>query len=278
MYFSVGISQDDKFNGRLPLVLLNNSMEENINKAAEMGFKGAEIFAYDADALDIAGAVKYAASKGVKISGFCSYPVVVAKGYTVVNPDRELEEGARKFLMTLLEKGADYHLPISIGSFRGKRGALTADEYKERIAENLKPCLDLAERTGNYLSIEAISRDATDWGHTVREILEFIDYVGSPALKLNYDTFHAHVNERNQYDAIKLAGDKVGVVHITDSDRWYPGHAQIDFLPVMMALTEIGYDASCSFEYMANPDPISAASLGLKYCEAAKAMAEVRLK
>ena len=65
--------------------------------------------------------------------------------------------------------------------------------------------------------------------------------VGSPALKLHLDTFHMNIEEKNQADAIRKAGKKLGHFHACGSDRGTPGGDHIDWPGIAKALKQVGY-------------------------------------
>jgi sugar phosphate isomerase/epimerase len=73
------------------------------------------------------------------------------------------------------------------------------------------------------------------------------------------DTFHLNIEERDPAAAVRLAGERLGYIHFADSNRLSPGSGHIDFVPVLRALEEIGYQGSLSVECLPLPDGETAA-------------------
>jgi sugar phosphate isomerase/epimerase len=72
------------------------------------------------------------------------------------------------------------------------------------------------------------------------------------------DTFHMNIEEASLADAYRDSAGVLQHVHFADSDRTAPGGAHIDFVPIVDALVEIGYDKYISFELLpALADPFS---------------------
>ena len=89
--------------------------------------------------------------------------------------------------------------------------------------------------------VEPINRYETDFVNRCEEGLELLDEVGGDGVKLLLDTFHMNIEERDLPDAIALAGDRLGYVHMVDSNRHAPGLGHVDFDGVLAALAQIDY-------------------------------------
>jgi D-psicose/D-tagatose/L-ribulose 3-epimerase len=67
-------------------------------------------------------------------------------------------------------------------------------------------------------------------------------------VKLHLDTFHMNIEEANPAAAIRLAGDRLGYVHIGESNRGYLGDGVINFDLIFDALLDINYRHDIVFE------------------------------
>jgi len=72
--------------------------------------------------------------------------------------------------------------------------------------------------------------------------------VGSRALKLHLDTFHANIEEKHQDEAIRRAGKHLGHIHASGVDRGTPGNDHMDWKGIAGALKAIGYRGDVSIE------------------------------
>jgi sugar phosphate isomerase/epimerase len=58
---------------------------------------------------------------------------------------------------------------------------------------------------------------------------------------LHMDTHSMIIEDANLPAAIRYSADTMGYVHVSDSNRLYPGGGNVDFMAVMEALDDIGY-------------------------------------
>jgi D-psicose/D-tagatose/L-ribulose 3-epimerase len=57
-----------------------------------------------------------------------------------------------------------------------------------------------------------------------------------------YDTFHAHIEEKDPAAALRECADVLVHVHLSESDRSTPGAGQVAWSDTFDAIREIGYD------------------------------------
>jgi D-psicose/D-tagatose/L-ribulose 3-epimerase len=57
-----------------------------------------------------------------------------------------------------------------------------------------------------------------------------------------YDTFHAHIEEKNPADALSACADVLVHVHFSENDRSTPGAGQVAWDETFAALRSIDYD------------------------------------
>ena len=76
-----------------------------------------------------------------------------------------------------------------------------------------------------------------------------------------------NIEEPDCAESIQKAGDKVGHIHVADSDRWYPGNAHYDFESTFKALMDIGYMGAVALESFQYPDMETAARRSLEFIQ-----------
>jgi fructoselysine 3-epimerase len=72
--------------------------------------------------------------------------------------------------------------------------------------------------------------------------------VDSPNVKLMFDTIHAMYRNEVPTDYVYRMGKDLRYVHISDIDRLPPGQGRGDFVGLVQALNDIGYDGFLSME------------------------------
>jgi len=177
-----------------------------------------------------------------------------------MGPDRDLRGTAQqqrmglKYMKKLIDQMVVLDCPSLIGpvySAVGRADAVPPAEYKKQwkaVVSNLRVLCDYAERKGRQVCLEPLNRFETDFINTCDQGLRMLRDVGSPALRLHLDTFHMNIEEKNQGEAIRKAGKRLGHFHACGSDRGTPGHDHIDWKPIAAALKAIKYKGDVVIE------------------------------
>lgn len=136
-----------------------------------------------------------------------------------------------------------FHSPV--GFLPGRRR--TDDEWKWEI-EALAELGDHAKKVDVVLAVEPLNRFETYFLNTAADGARLCAEVNHPNVGLLYDTFHAHIEEKDQAAAIRTAGRHIRHFHSCENDRGTPGSGQVDWPAVFPALREIGYDGALVIE------------------------------
>lgn len=111
--------------------------------------------------------------------------------------------------------------------YSGARNGHTLNHARRLFASALRELLPLAEESGVVLAVEPMHAGcADDWTFltTLDEALALIDSLGSPYLKLAFDTYHLGHDQQNAARIAQIA-EHIAVVHLADS-RNLPCHEQ----------------------------------------------------
>ncbi|CAD0183875.1 L-ribulose 3-epimerase [Ruegeria sp. THAF57] len=133
--------------------------------------------------------------------------------------------------------GGPFHAPI--GHFTGS--GPTANEW-QRGAEAHRDMADTAAKRRMSLALEPLNRFETHFLNTSEQAAQYCELVGHPAFGIMYDTFHAHIEEKDQAQAISALSGHINVLHVSENDRGTPGTGQIDFGAVFSAVKKTGFD------------------------------------
>ena len=97
---------------------------------------------------------------------------------------------------------------------RGARRSPTATRNAGRSGnwwlETSKRSAAAPREKGVTFSVEPLNRFETDFINTCDQVLQLIEDVGSPALRVHLDTFHMNIEEKNSAAAIRKAGKTAG--------------------------------------------------------------------
>ena len=164
--------------------------------------------------------------------------------------------GAVPYQIELIKRGCEIlgvkHIVIHSGG-----EPLKEEEREERVAragEKLPLLADVAEKYGADICIEVLPR--TCLGRDSDEILAMLAY--DDRLRVCLDT--NHIFRESEVDFIRKVGKKIATTHISDRDdinerHWWPGEGIIDWVAVLDALDEIGYEGDWIYECSLGPKP-----------------------
>jgi hydroxypyruvate isomerase len=128
--------------------------------------------------------------------------------------------------------------------------------------ENLAWAAPQAAEAGVTLHVEALN--PTDWPDyfvsTTADALQIVTGADHPAVRLQYDVYHAFMNGEDVVAAVDELFPHIGHIQIADvPGRHEPGTGEIDFPGLFAALEELGYPGYIGLEY--RPSGESDASL-----------------
>ncbi|MFZ5808344.1 MAG: sugar phosphate isomerase/epimerase family protein [Chloroflexota bacterium] len=252
---------------RVPVALLEGSLEEKIHKAAQLGYDGVELITTDPTQVNPAHLKKELASRGLKVSAVASGGMAFAAGLTLLHSDPATASLANQRLYELIDLawkvGAEI---VTIGTFRG-RSVGDKERSLEILADILRQAGVYAAEKNVRLALEPLNRFEADLIHTTAEGLDFLGRIDHPAVGLLIDSFHVNIEERSwtqPYLQAMQAG-RLYYAHVGDNNRLAPGQGLIDFPAILQTLCQAGYDGWLSAELLAQPDADSAARLTAEY-------------
>ena len=251
------------------------SIEATIEKIASLGYTGIEILAdvphaWPAGLLpERKDSIRTALEKhGVAIANVNAFMMnAVADprqpywhpGWTDPDPHYRAirREHTKRALQLAHELGAP-HITTEPG------GELTSEQTWQQGAkifyDELMPCVEVAEKLNVGLLIEP------EPGLLIErfgQYLEFMDWIDSPAVGLNFDVGHAYCVSEDPQDWVAKMAKHTRHYHFEDiaatrvHKHLIPGHGAIDFRATIAAIAASGYDGWLTVElypYIDDPD------------------------
>lgn len=211
-------------------------------KLKAAGFDGVELPMFDGTAEHYRGVKAELDRHGLT----CSTVTVMNPDTNPISPDAAVRQAAVERLKWAIDMNGilgshtmcgPYHSPLGVFSGAGP----TTDE-KKRAADVLRKAAEFAQTANLTLAIEYLNRFECYFLTTARDALALVHDVGHPHFKCMYDTFHAHIEEKNQLAAIKTVAPVMAHVHISENDRGTPGTGQVHWDDAFRGLKAVGYD------------------------------------
>lgn len=108
---------------------------------------------------------------------------------------------------------------------------------------NMRKLADIAAKYGITLNMEVLNRFEGYLLNEAAEAVEYVKAVDRPNVKVMLDTFHMNIEEDSLVEAIRLAGNRLGHLHVGEANRRCPGPGgRIDWKAIGDVLKEINYN------------------------------------
>lgn len=217
-------------------------------KLKKMGYDGVELPIFDLDAKKFAALGKRLTDMGLERTG-----VTVRGG---ADDPMSLDEKIRaagvamnKAALDCCQAGGMTHLAgpfhSAIGVFSGS--GPTKPQWDAAV-RSMRETAEHAEKCGVTLAVEYLNRFEIYLLNTAVDAARFIKDVNHPRARMMYDTFHAHIEEKNVREAIRACADVTVHVHISENDRSTPGAGLVNWRETFQTLKETGYDGWLTVE------------------------------
>lgn len=126
------------------------------------------------------------------------------------------------------------------------------DEWKWAV-ESLKQCYDHGIKEGVKLAIEPLNRFETYFVSRSDQALLLAEAVG-PECGVCLDCFHMNIEEKDMFQSLRNAKDRLVDVHVADNNRMACGMGALDWKKIIGTLKEIGYKGALTVEFVAPVD------------------------
>ncbi len=127
---------------------------------------------------------------------------------------------------------------------------------RRRSAEFLRSVLPRAAERDVTICLEPLSPQETNFLTTHTEALELIQEIDHPNCRLILDVKAMSSEPTPIPEIIRHSASRLVHLHANDADRRGPGSGDTDFVPILAALGEVGYQGYLSVEvFRFDPDP-----------------------
>lgn len=231
--------------------------------AAELGFEGVEpglrADYAQTQVWDPAGRqVMLACAKehGVATSSVCLHSYWQ---FSFANPDVAIQgqagQIAAQAAVATAELGAKHMLvPLTCPD------GVPDDVARERWVAGMRKCASAAEDQGVVFCLENVGKP---FGNRPEDIVQIVDAIASPAVKVYYDPGNAVLNGLDPLQGIELLGARIAQAHVKEVGGQLLGEGRVPWPQIIAALKQVGYDGWLVLETHPTDHPLTAAGYNL---------------
>ncbi len=263
--YCVAFSSEDL--GDWAPVPLQGDLDGVFKTAAELGFDAVEYHLRNPEAEDRRKLKSLLKRHGLSLAAIGTGLEYSKNGNCFTSPDPEVRKRTGVKFRSFVDLAADFGSVVFLGLCRGKAPTFKERErYLDLFAEEVMPIVDYARKKGVVLALEPIVSYMTNLLTGTTETLDFISLKGLQGVELLLDTYHMYFEDKIPVEeGFRLSAGRIAHIHISDSDRRYPGSGKIDYDAVGKVLGEIGYSGAVSLEILPYPDGVQASRYGIQW-------------
>ncbi len=206
---------------------------------------------------------------GLEIMGL-HWLLAKTEGFHLTTSDPAVREATANYLIELGNACADFGGTLMVFGSPFQRDieeGMPAEQAYENATEIFKKALPAFRDRGVEICMEPLTEKETNFINSCAEADKLIKMVGEPNLTLHQDV-KAIVGAEAETESVpelihKYAG-QVGHFHVNDTNLLGPGMGEIDYKPILKALTEVNYSKWISvevFDYSPGAERIAKESL-----------------
>ncbi|RIJ70804.1 sugar phosphate isomerase/epimerase [Nakamurella silvestris] len=180
--------------------------------------------------------------------------LVMGDDRQLVAADSATISHTQDYLRGVIDVAATVGSPVIAGpayASVGRTWRLAEDERSQayrQLAESLAPVVDHAIASGVRVAVEPLNRYETSLINTVDQGLAAIADLPAQGCGLALDVYHMNIEEKDIPAAIRRAAGRIAHVQVCGNDRGAPGNDHLDWVGIVAALDDAGYDGPLCIE------------------------------
>jgi len=224
----------------------------------ECGYAGVEIapFTIEANALRISATRRMeirriAEENDLEITGL-HWLLAKTEGYYLTSPDPVTRQKTADYFQELVRLCADlggHFMVLGSPMQRNILPDVTQDQAFDYAADVLQKIIPILEKCDVLIALEPLAPKETNFMTTAAEGVRLIEKVGVPSRVALHLDCKAMCSEAIPIpELIRTNGKYMIYLHLNDPNLQGPGFGELDFVPIMDALIDVGYAGWASVE------------------------------
>jgi len=223
-----------------------------------IGYEGIEIapFTIEKDAFHIPAAQRVeirrlAEKSDLEITGL-HWLLAKTEGYSLTSPDPVIRQKTADYFLELIRLCADlggHFMVLGSPLQRNVLPDVTCKQAVDYAADVLQKTVPMLEKCGVQIALEPLSPKETNFLTTAAETVRLIEKIGVPSqIALHLDCKAMCSEEIPIPELIRANKEYMIYFHLNDPNLQGPGFGELELVPIMKALLEVGYQGWASVE------------------------------
>jgi sugar phosphate isomerase/epimerase len=247
-------------------VPLQGDLEASLKTASELGFGAVEYHLRNPETVDASALAALCEKYGVAVSAIGTGLEYSLNGNSFTSPKPAIRKRTGEKFRAFIDLASRFGACVFLGLCRGKAPAFTEREkYLDLFVSQIQPLIAYANEKNVVLALEPIAFYLTNLLNKTGETLDFIALRKLQGVRLLLDTHHMYIEDPSIEEAFRLSAGMTAHIHISDSDRRYPGSGRVDYAAVGRVLKETGYQGAVSVEILPYPSAVQAARHSIRW-------------
>lgn len=254
--------------GSPTLAPYSGDLSAAFGRLAALGYDGVELMTKNPSRLDGPKIRRALDEHNLRLCGLCSGHLYGEDRLGLLKPDLTVDQVAMKRLCEFVDFASAFFGPgtlINIGRSRGMGDPARPAETLQVAANALRELAEYARPRGIGLVLEPVRREEVNFIHSTQDGVTLAQRVNHPNLGLMVDTYHMYWEDADMYASLYQSVPLIWHVHLSDSNRCWPGSGKIDYGRFVKILQDTGFGGFISMEIRAWPDADAAATRGLEH-------------
>ncbi|MEX0324026.1 MAG: TIM barrel protein [Puniceicoccaceae bacterium] len=225
----------------------NTSWRDRLLFLKNQGIEHLELNVIRPHAVNTGSLKDHLESVGLRIAKFATGATAREFGLSLSSGNKEIRKKSLEYCECFADLAGELEAGIILGSIKGN-AELPKDVATENLIESMISFKPYAEKRKAKIYLEAINRYETAAVNSIADGFACISDLNCSMYAVLPDTFHMNIEEENYFSSIAINAARIDTLHISDSNRYYPGLGGFDFRTLFKFLKAIGYSGTLTLE------------------------------
>ena len=221
---------------------MNQHVLSELAFIAQTGYQGVEIPIFETDFYKWPAWKVEADRLGLSIFA-CG---IAGPEQNLISPDPKVRAAGLAYIKAATDVAAQLGSPYLSGPIHSALGVFTGQAATEQeiswAVEGMREAADHAATKNITICLEYLNRFESYLVSCAEELYSLVKRIDHPNVRIMFDTFHAHIEEKNTSDAMKQIADLTPHVQISESTRGILAEGQVYIPEFLNTLSDLNYE------------------------------------